>query len=139
MKKYFFMTMLGIGIAGFTNSAKAQEIELMKEQKEVLELNTDLIEKKIELQKEMLDNIKIRETVDELNRKSDKKTDQFDISTPKATAKEAKNTAKILRKTESANHDLYKSNRKVADIEEDIRRIEAKLERLQYDVNFVKK
>lgn len=139
MKKYLFMMVFCTGAAVFSNQIKAQEIDVLMQQKEVLKLTTDLLERKIELEKETRNNTKIRGNVEKLNKKSDKMTDQFGLSTPIATAEDAKSTAKMLKKTESANRELFKSDNKLINIEAEIKKIELKLERMQYDVAIVKK
>ena len=73
--------------------------------------------------KEQQDNSKIKEKVEGLNNKSDRKTDNFSSSdSPESTAKDAKKTAKLLKETQSANKDLAKSNDKIIDLETDIKK-----------------
>ena len=99
----------------------------------------DLIEKKIDLVKEQSDNAKIKDKVEGLNRKADRKTDNFSSSDAEGTAKDAKKTAKLLKETESANKDLAKSDNKILDLQADIKKIEAKIERLKFAVEFKEK
>jgi hypothetical protein len=96
--------------------------------------------KKIDLLKEQQDNSKIKEKVEGLNNKSDRKTDNFFFSdSPESTAKDAKKTAKLLKETQSANKDLAKSNDKIIDLETDIKKLELKLEKLKFLVEFKEK
>lgn len=139
MKKYVLMIVLCTGISVFNNKINAQDIDVLVQQKEVLKLTAELVDRKIEWEKETYNNNKIKENVEKLNKKSDKMTDQFGLSTPIATAEDAKSTAKMLKKTEAANRDLFKSNNKLINIEAEIKKIQLKLERMQYDVAIVKK
>lgn len=50
-----------------------------------------------------------------------------------------KKTAKLLKETESANKDLAKSDDKILDLQADIKKIEAKIERLKFAVEFKEK
>ena len=107
----------------------------MKEQSEVMKLSTDLLNYQIDLEKEKQNNAKISASVESLNKKSNSEADGYHCSNdPKSTPKDAKNAAKILKLTESANKDLERSNNKMIDIEADIRKLEKKLEKLRYTV-----
>jgi uncharacterized protein YlxW (UPF0749 family) len=48
-------------------------------------------------------------------------------------------TAKLLKETQSANKDLAKSNDKIIDLETDIKKLELKLEKLKFLVEFKEK
>lgn len=50
-----------------------------------------------------------------------------------------KKTVKLLKETQSANKDLAKSNDKIIDLETDIKKIELKLEKLKFLVEFKEK
>lgn len=140
MKKNVLLTgILSLGFAVVSLNVKAQNLDEMKLQREVLQLNTDLMDKKMDLEKETQVNSKIKGNVDSLNLKSDKKTDNFSSSDPNSTAKDARNTAKLLKKTESANKDLDRSNNKIINIEADIKKLETKIERLKYAVEVKQK
>ena len=73
-------------------------MKVRESQKELLELHTDLLDKKIDLQKEFDNNSKIKKEVESLNQQSEKATSKYESSDPKSTAKDAKNTAKLLQK-----------------------------------------
>ena len=91
MKKNLLKFSLAFGLFLFSSQLFAQDLETLKQQKESLKLNTELIEKKIDLLKEQQDNSKIKEKVEGLNRKADRKTDNFSSSdSPESTAKDAK-------------------------------------------------
>ena len=91
MKKNLLKFLLAFGLFLFSSQLFAQDLEKLKQQKESLKLNTELIEKKIDLLKEQQDNSKIKEKVEGLNNKSDRKTDNFSSSdSPESTAKDAK-------------------------------------------------
>ena len=139
MKKNVITAMFCIGLGVFSVQMNAQDLNVMKEQREVLKLHTDLMDKKIDLEKENQNNAKIKGTAEGLNNKSDKKTDNFSSSDAASTAKDAKNTAKLLKKTESANKDLDRSNNKVISLEADIRKLETKLDRLKYTIEVKEK
>ncbi|MBE2274189.1 MAG: hypothetical protein IAE62_07960 [Flavobacteriales bacterium] len=131
---------LSFTLISFNAKAQENDISVMKQQSEVLKLNADLMDKKIDWEKEKQNNTKIQASVASLNKKSDNETDDYHPSKdPKDTAKDAKNAAKILKLTESANKDLERSNNKMIDIEGDIRKLEKKLEKLKYTVELKEK
>ena len=61
MKKKLLKTSLIFGLYIMCIQVSAQELNIIKELKEALELNKDLIEKKIDLVKEQSDNAKIKD------------------------------------------------------------------------------
>lgn len=131
---------LSFTLISFNSKAQENDINVMKQQSEVLKLNADLMDKKIDWEKEKQNNTKIQASVASLNKKSDNETDDYHPSKdPKDTAKDAKNAAKILKLTQSANKDLERSNNKMIDIEGDIRKLEKKLEKLKYTVELKEK
>ena len=132
MKKNLLKSSLIFGLLMMSFQVSAQELDVLKAQKEALELNNDLV-------KEQADNTKIKDKVEGLNRKADRKTDNFSSSDAVDTAKDAKKTAKLLKETESANKDLAKSDDKILDLQADIKKIEAKIERLKFAVEFKEK
>ena len=140
MKK-IISTVFVLGLMTFSFHAKAQQQDLlvMKQQAEVLKLSTDLMNTKIDLEKEKQNNVKISGDVESYNKKSDNSTDDYTASDPKSTAKDAKSTAKVLKKTETANKNLEKSNNKIVDIEGEVRKLEMKLEKLKYTVEVKEK
>ena len=141
MKKYFLTTALTLGFAVFSLNVNAQEqdIDVMKKQSEVLKLSTDLMNKRIDLEKEKQSNAKISDNVESLNRKSNRSTNDFESSDAESTANDAKKTAKILKQTESANRNLDRSNSRSIDLEGDIRKLEMRLEKLPYTVELKEK
>ena len=90
MKKKLLKSSLIFGLIMMSFQVSAQELDVLKAQKEALELNKNLIEKKIDLVKEQSDNAKIKDKVEGLNRKADRKTDNFSSSNAEDTAKDAK-------------------------------------------------
>lgn len=134
MKKKITTFLLAIGFSTISYHLRAQNISELNDQKEVLELFRDLMDKKIDLAKENEENSKIAKDVVNLNKKSDKSTTQYSPSDPETTATDAKKTARILRKVEDANRDLTKSNGKILDIESDIKKLEMKLDKLSYTI-----
>ena len=98
MKKNLLKSSLIFGLFMMSFQVSAQELDVLKAQKEALELNKDLIEKKIDLVKEQADNAKIKDKVEGLNRKADRKTDNFSSSDAVDTAKDAKKNCKIAER-----------------------------------------
>ena len=141
-KKYFLASVFIIAFSIFSGNLKAQDkdIAVMKQQSEVLKLSTDLMNYQIDLEKERQNNVKIQASVESLNKKSNDEAEDYHSSEkPKDTAKDAKNAAKILKLTESANKDLERSNNKLIDIEGSIKKVEKKLEKLNYTVEVKEK
>lgn len=141
MKNYYLAGIFGVSLLFFSFNGKAQmrDLDAMTQQRDVLKVYTDLMEKQISLEKEKQNNIKILDKTKGLNYKSEKKTDSFSSSDPNSTANDAKKTAKLLKQTESANKELDKSNNKIVDIEGDIRKLQIKLEKLKYAVELKEK
>lgn len=120
-----------ISVAG---NAQEQNLKILRQQAQVVKFNGDLGNKKIHLEKERQINLKIAEEVKTLDKKSDRATNKFSPSDPKSTAKDARDAAKVLRRTEVANRDLRRSNMKIERIERDIKKLEEKLDKLQYTI-----
>lgn len=125
---------LGFVMISINGTAQQQDLKTLKQQSQVVRLNADLVTKKIDLEKERQNNLKLSEEVKYLDKKSNRTTNKFSPSDPRATAKDARNTAKILRQTEAANKDLRRSNLKIEKMERDILKLEEKLKNLQYAV-----
>lgn len=136
MKKSYFTGALCAALLFLSFSAKAQlqDVNVMTQQRDVLKLYTELMDKQISLEKEKQNNAKILNKTEGLNNQSDRKTDKFSASDPNSTAKDAKKTAKLLRQTESANKELQKSNNRIASMEGDIKKLQVQLDRLKYTV-----
>lgn len=136
MKTKFIALLFALGFVmiSINGNAQKQDLKTLKQQSQVVKLNADLVAKKIDLEKERQNNIKIADEVKYLDKKADKTTNKFSPSDPKTTAKDARNAAKLLRQTESANKDLRRSNLKLEKIERDILKLEEKLNKLQYAV-----
>ena len=111
----------------------------MKLQKEVVDIHSDILAKKMTLEKEREANVKLKSSVEDLNKQSNRYTDKYASSSPNDTAKDAKKTSRVLRKTESANKDLDRSNSKIICYEADIKKLENKLDRLKYIVEIKEK
>ncbi|GAB0155970.1 hypothetical protein CHRYSEOSP005_12320 [Chryseobacterium sp. Alg-005] len=141
MKNYYFTGIFGASLLFFSFSAKAQmqDVSAMTQQRDVLKLYTDLMDKQINLEKEKQNNAKILGKTEGLNNLSDKKTDKFSASDPSSTAKDARKTAKLLRQTESANKELQKSNYRIVNMEGEIKKLQMQLDRLKYAVEVKEK
>ncbi|WP_415326389.1 hypothetical protein [Chryseobacterium sp. MMS23-Vi53] len=141
MKNYYFAGLFGAALlfVSLNVNAQSQNLKVMDQQKEVLTLQTQLQNKQIALEKEKLDNAKILEKANSLNSKSNGNTFVLNSSKPDSAADDAKDAVKILKKTESANKDLQKSNAKIASIQRDIDRLQNKLNKLNYTVDVMKK
>lgn len=121
-------------------SFSAQELEVLKAKKEVLNLNVDLIEKKIDLLKEQQNNEKLKLKASELDKiSSESAANKSAEANTEEQTKEAKKLAKQLKQSESANKSLNRSNDRIIDLEGDIKKIELKLERLKYEVEVKEK
>ena len=139
MIKKLFTILFFAGICICGTQMKAQTIEELQQKKEFFKVYTEMLDKNLELAKEKQTNAKLTETVNSLNRKSDRKTDNFSSSDPKSTSDDAKRTGKLLKQTEVANKDLARSNSKVKSIEEDLRKIAMKMEKYSYVVEIKNK
>lgn len=113
----------------------AQDLEVFKAQRDVLKLNVDLVEKKIDLLKEQQENEKLKLKATELEKISSESVanKSAEINIVDQT-KEAKKIAKQLKQSESASKSVNRSNDRIIDLEADIKKIELKLEHLKYEV-----
>ncbi|MBB4804968.1 putative nucleic acid-binding Zn-ribbon protein [Chryseobacterium defluvii] len=141
MKNHYFAGIFGVSLLFFSLNAKAQmqDVTAMTQQRDVLKLHTELMDRQISLEKEKQNNAKILGKTEGLNSQSERKTDKFSSSDPDSTAKDAKKTAKLLKQTESANRELDKSNNRIANIEGEIKKLQVKLEKLRYTVDIKEK
>ena len=140
MKKYLLSTVVVFGLAAFTSNVQAQDLNTMKKQRETLKTSLDLFDKEIELLSEKQNNEKKVELANSLNRKADKTSDGFSKSdNVKNVANNAKDAARALKKSESANKDVLKSNNKIVDLEADVRKLKLKLDAMEYRVEVTQK
>lgn len=141
MKNYYFTGIIGVALMfiSLNANAQSQSLQVMNQEKEVLTIQTQLKNKQIALEKAKLDNAQLLEKANNLNSKSNGNALVLNSSKPDSAADDAKDAAKILKKTESANKELRKSNAKLASIQKDIDRLENKLNKLNYTVDVTKK
>ena len=138
MIKNIFAAVLFTVAASFTQNLKAQNVNEIKEKKELLKLYSSLLDKNVDLAKEKEVNVQLAEEVKSINKKTDRKTDDFTSSDPNSTSIDAKKTAKLLKKAEAANKSLHKSNEKIIGIESDIKKIINKMEGSKYEMEIKK-
>ncbi len=118
----------------------AQSAAEMKKQIETLKLQTEILNKKIDLENERTKNEKLKNNADKINAKADRRTGNYSSSDdPSATANDAKNAAKLLKETESANRDLQRSATRMVDLTADIQKLQIKLDRQPYQVEITRK
>ncbi len=127
-------------ISAGTSALYAQSAAEMKKQVETLKLQTEILNKKIDLENEKTRNEKLKGNVEKINARADRKTGDYSSSNdPGATAKDAKNAAKLLKETESVNRDLQRSSTKMVDLTADIQKLQIKLDRQTYKVEITEK
>lgn len=87
MIKNIFAAVLFTVAASFTQNLKAQNVNEIKEKKELLKLYSSLLDKNVDLAKEKEVNVHLAEEVKSINKKTDRKTDDFTSSDPNSTSK----------------------------------------------------
>ena len=87
MIKNIFAAVLFTVAASFTQNLKAQNVNEIKEKKELLKLYSSLLDKNVDLAKEKEVNVQLAEEVKSINKKTDRKTDDFTSSDPNSTSK----------------------------------------------------
>lgn len=135
MEKNYLTVLFGLILLFFSLNMNAQSLKSMDQQKAVLELQTQLKTKQISLEKEKLKNAQILQRTNNLNNKSNDTDVTLNSATPNSSVDQAKDAVRALKRTESANRDLDKSNKKIQSLENDIQRIQAKLQKMNYTVD----
>ncbi|SEW32606.1 hypothetical protein SAMN05421841_2316 [Chryseobacterium wanjuense] len=135
MEKNYLTGLFGLILLFFSLNMNAQSLKSMDQQKAVLELQTQLKTKQISLEKEKLKNAQILQRTNNLNNKSNDTDVTLNSATPNSSVDQAKDAVRALKRTESANRDLDKSNKKIQSLENDIQRIQAKLQKMNYTVD----
>src|SRR5690349_6052781 len=130
MEKNYLTGLFGLILLFFSLNMNAQSLKSMDQQKAVLELQTQLKTKQISLEKEKLKNAQILQRTNNLNNKSNDTDVTLNSATPNSSVDQAKDAVRALKRTESANRDLDKSNKKIQSLENDIQRIQAKLQKM---------
>ncbi|MGE6218272.1 SlyB protein [Nubsella zeaxanthinifaciens] len=124
-------------VLGACSATKSTELQKYEARQQVLELNTDRNELKIELEKERITNEKLKKDVANLNAKADRNTSNFSASDPSSTASDAKSTARLLNDVEKANKRLQKSDKKIESLQKDIEKLDDKIGKLNKQIEFV--
>lgn len=139
MIKNLFAALLLTVAASFTQNLKAQNVTDIKEKQELIKLYSSYLQKNADLAKEKEVNDKLSDEAKALNKKSNRETDNFTASDPSSTSLDAKETAKLLKKTEAENKNLHKSNERIISIESDIKKLENKMDGSKYEIEIKKK
>mgnify|MGYP003582347346 FL=1 len=138
MKKVILSALLYAGLTlTACSTTKSPELQKLEARKEVLALSTKRNQLRIDLEKEKANNAQLRKNVQSLNAEANKKTDRFSASNPNSTAKQAAETAKLLKNVEKANRKLEASTKKEKKIEKDIEKVQAKINKLSKQIEFV--
>lgn len=129
MKNICFAVLL---MASSLTFLQAQNLEVLKEQRQAVKLNLDLIDKKIDLEKAIAERDKREAKAAEANSKAESvaNTDATASSDPK----EAKKAARIVKQAESATKSLERGNNAITKLEAEIKAIEEKIDNAKYIV-----
>ncbi len=129
MKKICFAVLL---MASSLTFLQAQNLEVLKEQRQAVKLNLDLIDKKIDLEKAIAERDKREAKAAEANSKAESvaNTDATASSDPK----EAKKAARIVKQAESATKSLERGNNAITKMEAEIKALEEKIDSAKYIV-----
>lgn len=139
MRRNIATTMLVLGICASSNLF-AQNLETLKNQKEAVEIQLDLLDKKNDLEKAKIEKQKREEKAVDLNNKANNKGDKFKgAENADKTSDDAKAAAKAFKKAENANKSLERSNDRIIDLEADIKKLESKLDRAKFSVELKEK
>lgn len=131
MRNLLLIVVFSVVSAGFSG-AKAQEVETLKQQREAVKLNLDLIDKKIELKKAIEERDKREAKAVEANARAE------GISTVDGNAssdpKEIKKAQRTVKQAETANKNLQRGNDKIVDLEAQIKGLETRIENAPYRI-----
>lgn len=137
MKKIIISLWIAVMLSSCASNVNP-EMKKLQAQQDVLELNTKLNALKIKRMKQEQEVAKLQAEVNSIDAKADAKTDRFSASDTdaKTTAKQANKTAALLKKTEKANKKLFNSQSKLRKIDDDIQKIQHKLEQHHKGIEF---
>lgn len=119
---------------------KGDTLSVLKEKKELLELHVKLTKLNMKLLDKKEDRVSIAENAEEMNKKADKLTSDYETSEKvSSTISDSKDARKLLAKTEKANKKLAKINKNIEDLENDIKGIERKIAVQRFSIQFFEK
>ncbi|MDO4225016.1 MAG: SlyB protein [Bergeyella zoohelcum] len=136
--------LFGIGLLGLLIScagSATSQMQTLKSQEQVLKLNTELNNLKIQREKQSQEVTKLQYAVNKLDAQADAKTNEFSASNSDAatTVKTARKTGHLLKETQKANSHLAKSQEKLKSLDQQILKVQEKLDKLNKGVEFVDK
>lgn len=138
MKK---IILAAITVMAFITPCHAQSdstISAMKQQKKVLELNTELTKTEIEYQKAVDKTIELEKEAAEANANANVSGPvYFSIKDAATSAQDAKERVKTLKKVKKANAKLASSRKKVQKLDKKKKAIKAKLAKMDRRVEVV--
>ena len=113
------------------------EVKRLKVQQEVLKLNTELNKLRIDYEKTVSETSSLREKAMEANANANASVPTFSTSDAAATAKEAKERAKALKKVNAANKKLAKNQKQIESLQKKMQKVQNRLDALNKKIEFV--
>lgn len=136
MKRLFLIGIMVLTtVAGFAQSDT--KIDNLKEQQQVLKMNTELNKLKLKYEKEKTYNLKLSKKAAEINVEANIATTEFSTTNASNTVKDAKSTIKKLKEAKSINKKLAKSQKTLVKLEKKIAKLEAKIDNNNKRIKFM--
>lgn len=137
MKKIFLAMCMLLSLSMASYADNNPEMKRLKAQQEVLKLNTTLNKLKMDYEKAVSETSSLRDKAMEANAAANASVPTFSTSDAAATAKEAKERAKALKKVNAANKKLAKNQQQISTLQKKIQKVQGRLDALNRKIEFV--
>ena len=138
MKKMLCASLMLLFLGINSVVAGSPDVENLKLQKEVLKLNTQLTNLRLEYDKALTVHQELCKKASDINAGANSEAvSSYTIMDASASAKAAKERAKVLDKVENANKKVVKSQKKLDKLQKNIEKVQRRLDDLNKRVVFI--
>ena len=138
MKKLLYVSLVMLFLGTSYAVAGDPQVQNLKVQKQVLKLNTKLTNLRMAYQKALAVHQELRKKASDINAEANSgAVSSYTIMDASASAKAAKERAKVLDKVENANKKVVKSQKKLDKLLKNIEKVQRRLDDLNKRVVFI--
>ena len=138
MKKLLYVSLVMLFLGTSFAVADGPQVQNLKVQKQVLKLNTKLTNLRMAYQKALAVHQELRKKASDINAEANSgAVSSYTTMDASASAKAAKERAKVLDKVENANKKVVKSQKKLDKLLKNIEKVQRRLDDLNKRVVFI--
>lgn len=138
MKKLLYVSLVMLFLGTSFAVADGPQVQNLKVQKQVLKLNTKLTNLRMAYEKALAVHQELCKKASDINAEaSSEAVSSYTIMDASASAKAAKERAKVLDKVENANKKVVKSQKKLDKLQKNIEKVQRRLDDLNKRVVFI--